>query len=466
MQLLNRSATESTTWTIKELADRQRDDEIYLDLAFQSSERWSKNAMHEYLKSVFSGFTPNPIILANIENCMNYCGERWGKDCSDYKYFEDKLNQGFKYISVDGNNRTRTLMRFFFGGNNGRSISLKDGYTYRMSGMTNPDYNMRYTPNGSQTYKVLPPDMKEHISTIKIPVFIVNESTCQELHDMFIAVNNGVSLNAQEKRNAIVCTVANEIRELANKYGFLKLYFNEGNRQRRKHEEFLVTALVHIANGFVNNIAAEHKDAAYNNNSTETKNLRKLKEVLKDMDGIIQYESKATKNNRGIPSQASLLDLVMLVNYLREHNRTILDDMAFFEWFAKTLNILRRDTVTIIVPDSQDPRTFYGAQRATDKEFREARLAAILAHLHKLPDGVLSPERDAKRFGEAADRITLWRTQEHKCPETGRDIPWMDVLDGNKTHLDHILPHSKGGKTVLENLQLVYKSANLLKSDK
>ena len=93
-------------------------------------------------------------------------------------------------------------------------------------------------------------------------------------------------------------------------------------------------------------------------------------------------------------------------------------------------------------------------------------MAALVARLDFLPDGVLSVPKDKKRFGDTKDRIHCWTKQEHRCPLTGKEILWEDVLDGNKTHLDHIIPHSKGGKTVLDNLQLVFKSANLLKSDK
>jgi len=42
MMFMQRSTTVSTTWTIHDLATRQDEDEIFLDLAFQSTERWSK----------------------------------------------------------------------------------------------------------------------------------------------------------------------------------------------------------------------------------------------------------------------------------------------------------------------------------------------------------------------------------------------------------------------------------------
>lgn len=458
MMMLQRSTTESTTWTISDLATRQDEDEIFLDLGFQSSERWSKQAMLAYLNSVFSGFTPNPVILAHVESCMKYCEELLGKDSSDYQYFADLHSKGFKYISVDGNNRTRTLMRYF---NN--VLQLKQNHPYRMSGMTIPKY-MTFTPSSNVNFKGIPDKLKEHIRNIEIPMFIVHAATRQELHDMFIAVNNGVSLNPQEKRNAIVCKVADSIRSLGDKYKkMLRLYFSDPNCQRRIHEEFLVSALVHIAKGFDSNIMREDRDAAYDDNSLETKKLGRLKEVLKDLDAICQYESK-TGTTRGVPSKASLFDLIMLIDYLHNQNISIINESDFFEWFVVTINALREDTKTFIT-FGKDGRTYYGAQRNATAEVREARLSQLIAQLDRLPDGTLSVPKDKKRFGDWSDRIYCWNVQEHRCPLTGKDIPWIEVLDGNKTHLDHITAHSKGGLTTRDNLQLVYKKANLLKSD-
>jgi len=38
-------------------------------------------------------------------------------------------------------------------------------------------------------------------------------------------------------------------------------------------------------------------------------------------------------------------------------------------------------------------------------------------------------------------------------------------MNGNVTHVDHIIPHSKGGLTTIENAQLVFADENLNKSD-
>ena len=56
--------------------------------------------------------------------------------------------------------------------------------------------------------------------------------------------------------------------------------------------------------------------------------------------------------------------------------------------------------------------------------------------------------------------------QNGKCPETGELIPESEINNDSKWAADHIVPFSKGGKTVIENGQLINKTANLKKSNK
>ena len=63
-------------------------------------------------------------------------------------------------------------------------------------------------------------------------------------------------------------------------------------------------------------------------------------------------------------------------------------------------------------------------------------------------------------------RQRLWTDQGHKCALTGKYISLEDALNTDVTRIDHIIPHSKGGKTVYENAQLVFNKANQEKSDK
>ena len=75
-------------------------------------------------------------------------------------------------------------------------------------------------------------------------------------------------------------------------------------------------------------------------------------------------------------------------------------------------------------------------------------------------------KKDDERTFPYDYRQRLWTDQKHKCALTGKYISLEDALNTDVTRIDHITPHSKGGKTVYENAQLVFNKANQDKSDK
>ena len=58
------------------------------------------------------------------------------------------------------------------------------------------------------------------------------------------------------------------------------------------------------------------------------------------------------------------------------------------------------------------------------------------------------------------DKRTAYETQKGACPKCGGNFAYEE-MEG-----DHIVPWSKGGKTALENLQMLCRRCNALKSDK
>ena len=51
------------------------------------------------------------------------------------------------------------------------------------------------------------------------------------------------------------------------------------------------------------------------------------------------------------------------------------------------------------------------------------------------------------------------------CPESGETIPYMELQNGRLWEADHIKPWSKGGRTTIENGQLIKKAYNRVKSN-
>jgi len=61
--------------------------------------------------------------------------------------------------------------------------------------------------------------------------------------------------------------------------------------------------------------------------------------------------------------------------------------------------------------------------------------------------------KDENRLFNKTERYQLWENQKGICPETNKIILESEINDDSKWAADHILPFSKGGKTVIENGQ-------------
>jgi len=61
----------------------------------------------------------------------------------------------------------------------------------------------------------------------------------------------------------------------------------------------------------------------------------------------------------------------------------------------------------------------------------------------------------------AADIIKIYLTQDCECALCGDEI----ILEGQRTHVDHIVPRAKGGEDEIENFELVCSICNYAKRD-
>jgi len=450
------------------LAELQNQEKIYLDLSFQSEERWADKQRQNYISSVLRRFVPTPITLAHVDSCAKYCAEQFGTDSDDYKYFDDKRNKGYEYISIDGNNRTRCIAKFF---NDEFPLTQKE---HKIVGIEHDVYKTWKPGKNNKKYSTLPTYVKEFVDNeCRVTCFVVREASLQDLHDLFININDGVQLNAQEKRNAVICTIAEKIREYSKTYeDFFSRYFSKDAMKRRNHEEFMVALLVHITRRFAGPINKSELDSAYNDESPETKNIKKLHDVLKAVNECTKVEKNTTSKHRHIPNEATLFDLCMVVSHLYDKNIVIHDYKGLFEWFvSEYIHIKQRvdenGNPVILWKDSngQNARDYVGVQRSKDAQHREVRLQCYIELLSELKEGVISEEKDTKRFFSPSIRTSLWIRQDKKCAITGEVILMEQVLDGDVTHIDHNDPHSLGGKTTIDNARLVFKHANLTKSD-
>ena len=449
------------------LASAQNSNKIYLDLHFQSKERWSDFQRRKFLKSVLANSCPTPIVLAHVESCMEYCAKTLGTDSADYEYFQKLHAKKYTWISIDGNNRSRAIARFV---NDEYALSLCD---HKISGIKYGNYEHWKPAKGNRKYSTLPQMVRQHLDDeVQLIVFKVTQATHAELHDLFLAINDGVTLNQQERRNAIVCNLSGEVRKIAEDYiSLFTNYWTEGTRDRRSHEEWVVSGFVHVTR--TGNINKAERDAAYDNTMEEYDKRKLVRNIIKQMQYLCTLYD--TKKKKLLPNEATRFDLFMMLHWLGQNNYKIKNHREFFAWFVETYDTVKNSD-KILWKDAKgtNARDYVGVQRSFDSGHRAARLGVytLMGNDHEvfgdilpaLPEDVLVQQDPNKAF-PVAWKVPMWRRQNGKCALTGIDIPLSELMDGLKYQMDHIIPRSKGGKTTFDNGQVTCSDENRNKSD-
>ncbi len=102
----------------------------------------------------------------------------------------------------------------------------------------------------------------------------------------------------------------------------------------------------------------------------------------------------------------------------------------------------------------------------------------ILQDISPLLD-TLTIQKDSKRSFSFSDKVNLWVSSEgmvringqvsdewynNEISETHKYVSLLEVMDGEKYVVDHVLPHKDGYKTELSNGEITTREYNLWKS--
>tara|TARA_Y100000034_G_scaffold126108_1_gene176846 strand:- start:503 stop:1729 length:1227 start_codon:yes stop_codon:yes gene_type:complete len=187
-------------YTIKRFLKEFNTKKVYYDPTFQRRVVWNKNNTNKYFKSLTRGWAITPIVVLDVESCIEH-SESMG-DESSVDYFETVRSKGYKYISLDGQNRSKHI-----------EMVLDSSMT--ISGNLK-DADGKFHDIKNKFLKDMDQRLKDHITTIcNISVVVVKEATRDDASDIFLALNDGEPLNDQEKRQAIDTPIADVVRDLS-----------------------------------------------------------------------------------------------------------------------------------------------------------------------------------------------------------------------------------------------------------
>lgn len=191
--------------TVRNFVKKYASDKVYYDPSFQRRVVWGSSHLSRYIRSLTNGTAKlTTIVVVNIRDCLDHAREIG--DLYSISYYEPLVKQGYIYISLDGQNRSKKLIQFI---NNRIAVT---GSFYDVGDPANEIAVM------NMFFKDMPPDLQLSICNSMLTVEETGTLSKAQLSETFYSLNNGVPLNAQEKRNSIISPISQKVRQLSMKH--------------------------------------------------------------------------------------------------------------------------------------------------------------------------------------------------------------------------------------------------------
>lgn len=295
--------------------------------------------------------------------------------------------------------------------------------------------------------KDLEPEQRIQLEQYALDVAVIEDSSDEEVREMFLRLQNGTSLKAQEKRHARVGKMRDFICELSNHTFFNSVHFDNS---RFTYEHIAAQMCLLTLRGEISNVKDRDLNAMYDEKKDFDPNsstANQIKKVLKYLSAMFPAKTPELK-------RYNVISLYILISELME-NYVIKDrEKELADWFIDFE--LRRAQEELKPAEEQNSafvtyheKTAHSTDGADSLKYRNNFLMEdLFQHVKELCP------KDPKRLFDEVQRRVIYRKYNGICQKCGKKCEWDNY------QADHIKPWSSGGKTTIENGQLLCSECN------
>jgi len=352
-----------------------------------------------------------------------------------------------KYEVVDGQQRLRAIWDFMAGNFDlGNDPDPLNGYDLR-----NVKYEDPMNKNG------LPDELRLNFDTYSLDVIVLTDTDEEEVREMFLRLQNGTSLKAQEKRNAMSGNMRDFIKKLAEHNFFKSCKFDNS----RYTYDLIAAQMVKLElEGGPCNVKNTDLNNMYQSEKKFDVNSPKAKKVRKVLDFLLRtFPEKTPELER-----YSTVSLYLIVSHLMENFVYQYLTNSLHDWFIK-FEQYRIDQKTLGVDECDAEILSYHDKisHSTDaQDSIEWRHEYLLRKFFEYNPKI--ELKDNKRLFTHEQRLAIYRRDNALCQVklkcNGKKCEWDNWA------ADHIVPWVKGGKTTVENGQISCPECNSAKGGK
>lgn len=351
-----------------------------------------------------------------------------------------------KYEVVDGQQRLRAIWEFMSGEFDlGKSADPLDGVELK---------NLKY--HDADPKRTIPDEMRLSLDTYTLDVIVLTDTDEDEVREMFLRLQNGTTLKAQEKRNAMSGKMRDFIKTLAKHKFFDSCNFDNS----RFTYDLIASQMIRleIEGGFCN-IKNADLNKMYSDNEDFDIASAKAKKVNRVLDFLLTcFPTKTPELER-----YSSVSLYLIASNLMERYAYKGYESKFHNWFIN-FEIYRREQrkldIEICDPEvlSYHEKTNHSTDSSDSIQLRHEYLMRKFLEVNSLIE-----LKDNNRSFTHEQRLAIFRRDKGVCQVKIKCTG--DKCDWDNWEADHKKAWDSAGKTTVENGQVACIPCNKAKSN-
>ncbi len=340
------------------------------------------------------------------------------------------LDNGY-YECVDGQQRLTAIFDFF---DNKYALSKK--YSEEVGGLF---------------YKELPNKIKDNFEDFEIVVFELSKASDEEIRDMFDRLQRGMPLTSGEKLHAKSGEIHKFVSQLVENEFFKKDINVRDYRGAYYQMGTQITALELLG---LTDVKFKVLDELHNKNNkfdSNSKEAQWIKKVINFLSRAFETKTPELHTRAGVISLYLLTSELMKVYSLKDKEKLIRDFVIDFEKKLREAEE-KEDNLELI-------KYLNSISHSSDSASSIRSRHEILMNYFLLFVKDLELLDDSRGFTDS-QRTAIYRKDKESCKMCNKKVGYKEF------HADHIVPHIRGGKTTVDNGQVLCIQCNLKKGSK
>jgi len=432
---------EPKTFPISDLVDLRKNNMLDVNQEYQRGQVWSRIQQQKLIDSLLRGY-PIPLF---------------------YFHFKSSSAGGLSkqtYEIIDGQQRLDSIHNFFEG-----AWPLLDPLTDDKKAKFPKFVKEQDCPWAGKTFSDLPDELKKQFRQIELPAVVVETDNEHEVRDLFVRLQSGLPLNAQETRDSWPGDFTDFILWLGGKPSVPRYpgrpFFQEILKMKPGSDR-----------GKTRQLAAQLAMIYFHRNESDHRDFPDIgaSAITEFYYSHIDFDRESASSKRLVQILDLARDLLKSWSGPRLHAHdaihlvALIDDLwddytpSWRDEFPQAFNNFQKGLVEGKQQrDSDKPNEFwtrYGQWTRTNSDKGERIETRHRFYSEKMLEWLQPVSKDPKRGYGDLERAFIYYRRNKKCDKCGGEVKWEDA------ELHHIMPHSKGGKTTSQNAALVHKECH------